>query len=82
MSEDDKRELKIILLCIAGLLVIIYLVPKIVVAVGGFFGIKYKSNAFPLLFAALFMYMWGQVCLKLKNGGEEDEEEKQEDQEG
>ena len=72
--------MKIILLCIAGLLIIIYIVPKIVVAVAGLFGIHFSGNALPLLFAALFMYMWGQFCLQLKNSGEDEEEEQEQKQ--
>ena len=72
MSADDKREIFVILLCIAGLFVIYKLVPLLYGAIIGFFGLKY-SRPISLLFAALFMYLWGRFCFYLRYKSDEDE---------
>lgn len=62
----DKRWGIFMIIVLLGFVLIYFLVTRAYAAVAAYFGWK-PARALALMLVALFWYIWGQVCLFIKN---------------
>ena len=63
--DDNKKGFLFTLICIAGFVMIVLFVPRAVKLIGLKFGRVYDWKLC-MLVVALFWYIWGEVCVRIK----------------
>ena len=64
--DNKNKERLFALLCVAGFVLIPFAVPKIGGIIASGLGFK-LGRGVTLLIVAFFFYVWGEVCLYIKN---------------
>lgn len=65
-NEDPRRWRIFMIFVLIGFALIFIIVPRVYTAIAVKIGWT-KIRAIPILLIALFWYIWGQVCLYIKN---------------
>lgn len=66
MDDGNKKGTVFALICIAGFALILIFVPRAVNLIALRLG-RQGSRAAGLLFVAIFWYIWGEICVRIKN---------------
>ena len=62
---EDKKGIIFTIVCIAGFVAIIFVAPRLMDLITNWRGVP-PSKPLHLLGIALFWYIWGEICVRIK----------------